>query len=207
MKTPKLTDLNKTKERLISLELLQEVWDMDTGRNIYRMTLLGRQLLDYCSLRLSNSVFGWELSPYAPKGDSDTWEDARQICMRHRILSDDETMLTSEGVQIIFGLIHLKNKELLKQKESKSNKSNLQGMNKFGYYMFKFMKLMNGLSKSAQKYDTATSNLGKGKKPASKGKAQNREPSDFGMGAFTNPKNSNDPFGMERYWKKGKKWK
>tara|TARA_B100000029_G_scaffold368109_2_gene361614 strand:- start:908 stop:1519 length:612 start_codon:yes stop_codon:yes gene_type:complete len=203
MKTPKLTDTNKTKDRLLSLELLQEVWDMDTGRNIYRMTLLGRQLLDYCSLRLTNSVFGWELSPYAPKGDSDTWEDARQICMRHNILSDDETMLTSQGVEIVFGLIHLRNKPLLKEQTTKGKKSGPEGMNKLGYYMFKFMKLMNTLSKSAQKYDTATSNLGKSK--ASKGKAP--QSSDFGMGAFTNPKSSNDPFGMERYWKKGKKWK
>ncbi len=190
MKTPKLTDVDKTKQKLISLDLLQEVWDMETGRDIYRMTLLGRQLLDYVSLRLSNTVFGWELSPYAPKGDSDTWEDARLICVRENILSDDETMLTTEGVQIIFGLIHLKQKPLIKSSGTKGQSDDK--MAKFGTYMFKFMKMMNSLSKSAQKYDTATSNLGKEPKQ----KTPKR-------GAQKKAKPETDPFGWDK-WSKNK---
>ena len=58
--------------------------------------------------------------------------------------------------------------------------------------MFKFMKMMNGLSKSAQKYDTATSNLGKEPKQ----KTPKR-------GAQKKVKPETDPFGWDK-WSKNK---
>ena len=49
MKTPKLNEeqVYTIKNRLVREELLQEVWDIDSGNSIYKLTMRGKNILNY----------------------------------------------------------------------------------------------------------------------------------------------------------------
>lgn len=176
MKTPKLneTQVFNIKNSLVRKELLQEVWDMDSGNSIYRLTFFGKTVLDYCAYEMQCDLFGWELS------DLYDWEGynsslgrthvresqdkaVRYVIDNDVIVHDDKgnSNLTPIGADIVYCIIKLINHELVDEPKQKVKGESGDYMQKFGLYMFKFMKAMNKISKVAQRYDTNMTKVSK----------------------------------------------
>lgn len=161
MKNPKLSEeqVFNIKNRLVDQDMLQEVWDIDSGHSIYKLTIRGKNVLDYCTYTLRvKELFGWEW-----KIPDESYLEGPEFCKKHNLIVVDEqgkNNLTPEGAEFTYCLTKLIEHKLVSEPKA-SGGSNGDKMQKFGKYMFKFMQSMNKISKVAQRYDTSMTNLSK----------------------------------------------
>ena len=168
MKTPKLNEeqIYTIKNRLVREELLQEVWDIDSGNSIYKLTIRGKNILNYCALELHlKNLFGWEWKfPIGIKPDGKPDDGPKLFVERLDVIVKDDqevSRLTPHGADMIYCLVKLIDHKLVEEPKEKVKGKSGDPMQKFGLYMFKFMKAMNKISKVAQKYDTNMTKVSK----------------------------------------------